>query len=344
MKVNKSIRAKLYKYFKDRLGLKPSTKGFLRGDCPHCGGKFTFGVNLESMRTKCFKNCGVPSPLNLVMEVEELETWADLRGFLNVQQEYEAYDSVIQGANKPVKLKPVELPESFTPINLGSGLIANAARRALSKRGFDITELALHGIGYCIRGDYMGYLIFPFYEKGKLVFFQGRRFASAGPKMKNPKEEDFGIGKSQLIYNKDALFIYDKIYVVESITNALTIGERAIALLGKTASSYQISCLIQSPCRRVVLMLDPDAVEEALRLAMILSQYKEVKLVMWDDPDKDVNDYGKRYVIKREKLFTYNKYQEFFKLAQKIKYDDQGTINTYNRNTIKPVNVRSYLR
>lgn len=350
MSVNKSIKSKLYRYFKQRLNLKPSTNGFLRGNCPHCGGKFTFGVNIEKHKINCFKDCGITtSPLKLVMQLEELETRAELNEFLNIQQEYESYDSLI--FNQDYSIKPkfnnISLPETFTPINMGNGIIADAARHSLTKRGFDITELAIQGVGYCNGGDYMGYIIFPFFEKSKLQFFQGRKFAGAGPKMKNPKEEDYGIGKTQLLYNKDALFIYKKIYLVESITNALTIGERGVGILGKKISNYQLSLILKSPCEEVVIMLDPDAMIEAYQLAMTLVQYKRVKVVVWepweDKKGPDVNDMGKKKSLRLAKSFSYENYSYFFKQYRKLKYD-QGTKYTYNGEASPGNNLKAMLR
>jgi DNA primase len=131
--------------------------------------------------------------------------------------------------------------------------------------------------------------------------------------MKNPPEEEFGIGKSNLIYNHDALYMYDKVYLVESITNAETLGDQAVAFQGKKLSEYQISNLIYSPCSKVVILLDDDAWEEAVQLAMRLVHYKRVKVVKM--PEKqDVNDLGKKATLKLTKVVDYQRYMDLFKL------------------------------
>lgn len=342
MKITKSIKSKLYPYFKHRLGLKKSTKGFLRGNCPYCGGKFTFGVNIDKLKVNCFKDCGIPrSLLGLVMYLENFETYHELRAFLDIQEEYAAYDSVFKDTKPLKEYPPITLPEGYTPILSGSGLLANAARKYLRNRGFNLKRLSKSGVGYSLVGQYMGYLIFPFYSRGVLEFFQGRRFASSGPKMQNPKEEDYGIGKTFLIYNRDALFMYTRVYIVESITNALTLGDNAIALLGKTISNYQLSCIIQSPVQEIVIILDPDATMEAVTLALQLIYHKKVKLVYWPG-NQDVNDLGKVKTLDLVKSTPYQKYIDFIKLKNQLRHAEG--LNTYSGGIPPVVNIKSALR
>lgn len=312
---NKSIKGKLHNYFNQRLNLKNSTNGFIRGNCPYCGGKFTFGVNVEALKVKCFKECGVPNnAIALLMFLEGFETRYEAYAFLKIQQEYEAYDGAIK--IKALQKSPVILPESYTLVGMGEGIIAKAAKHYIKTRRFKVTQCAMQGIGYCAEGLYAGYIIFPFYYRGQLEFFQGRRFAGGGPKMQNPKQEDFGIGKSQLIYNRDALFIYNRIYICESITNALTMGERAIATLGKKLSPYQLSTLIKAPFEEAIILLDMDAWEEAINLALQLVHYKRVKLVYWPVTEKneDVNDLGKKKTLEYCKQIPFMKYHELYML------------------------------
>lgn len=316
MTYNKSIKAKLYNYFTTRLNLKSSTNGYLRGDCPYCGSKNTFGIHIEKLRTNCFKSCGVPQPLGLLMYIEGFSTYTEARQFLNIQQEYEAYDRVFKV--QKVERQKLELPEGYTLISLGKGKLANAARHSMEKRGFKSSALSKLGVGYTLEGEYAGYIIFPFYREGsRLEFFQGRLFAGSGPKMKNPPEEIYGVGKSQLIYNRDAMYMYNKVYIVESITNALTLGDRAIALLGKKASTYQISEILKSPCEELVIILDPDARLDAIHLCMKLCPYKRIKLVYWGEPiddGPDINDLGKAETLRRVKLAEYVNYNKLLKL------------------------------
>lgn len=312
MGYTKAIKGKLYKYFTQRLDLKPSTKGFIRGNCPYCGGKFSFGINIEKSKVKCFRECDHDtSPTRVLMFLEGFKELNEVRNFLAVQKEYDAYESTQY--IKPKTFEAISLPEEYMLITSGDSLMGRAARNYMIGRGFKLSTLVMLGVGYCVEGDYAGYIIFPFYERGVLKFFQGRKFTGNGPKMQNPPEEKFGIGKTQLIFNQDALYMNNRIRVVESITNALTLGDSAVATLGKKLSPYQIAKLIQSPCEYIDIILDPDAIKEAIMLALTLCNYKKVKLVYWKG-DKDVNDLGKKKTLKIAKQFGYERYSFYNKL------------------------------
>lgn len=315
MKYTQSIKGKLFKYFTSKLRIKKSTKGWWRCDCFNCGGNYTFGIQIESFKTHCFK-CGYYSnPIGLLMKLEGFEQVNEARKFLDIQQEYDAYERIAKVEKKVTE--SLDLPESFTLLMQGDSMIAKAARHYMRKRGFNIKKLSLHGVGYCSTGEYAGYIIFPYYRKGKLVYMQGRVFMGGGPKMKNPDAEKYGIGKSSLIYNEDALFIYNRIYAMESITNCLTLGDLSIGLSGKTISPMQLTKIIQSPCKSIVIILDDDALSEAYKFAMQVVHYKKVKVVHMPK-GKDVNDLGKKKTMELVKKTPYSNYIDLLKGKNKI--------------------------
>jgi DNA primase len=328
---NEGIRGKLFNYFKGRLNIKQSTKGWWRCDCTDCGGKFTMGINIEGRKVHCFK-CGMETTgMQLLMHLEGFSTLPQAHQYLNIQQEYEYYERMARSVRKD--FKAIELPESFTLLSQGTSTYGRAARHYMKKRGFNVERLAIKGVGYCTEGEYAGYIIFPFFKKGKLIYFQGRLYIGAGPKMKNPKEEDFGIGKSQIIYNQDALYIYNRVYVLESITNAETLGDTGIATLGKSISQYQLSTMIASPCRRMVLILDPDAYKEAIQSAMQIVNYKKVKVVKLPDGDLDVNNYGMGKTLDFVKQTEYSTYIQLFRIRIQLNTgsNEERPITTYQR-------------
>jgi len=260
------------------------------------------------------------------MHLEGFTQMVQALNYLKIQQEYEAYEgNVITIFEK----KDVLLPDGFIPINYASGIMGKAAQNYVTAvRGLNLKELTMKGVGYCLEGEYKGYIVFPFYSKGKLIFFQGRKFMGHGPKMKNPKNEDFGIGKSELIYNQDALFAYRTIEVVESITNALTLGDRSVAILGKSISGYQLSTIMGSPCENIHLLLDSDAFEKSVALGLYICQLKHVKLIKMPE-GKDVNDLGRQMTKEMIRKEPYQQWMDLNKLRLNI--DNEGPEHTYTR-------------
>lgn len=324
---NISIRGKLFKFFEGRLQIKKSTQGWWRCDCIMCGGHHTFGLNLEQRRVKCFKCDYNSDPIRLLMYIQNFETLPEAWKFLNVQQEYDSYERNLNKGIKKVETIKMDLPDSFKLIIQGDSIMGNSARHYMKKRGFNLTKISLQGVGYCTDGEYAGYIIFPFYRKGSLVYFQGRRYMGNGPKMKNPSEELYGVGKSSLIYNEDALYIYNKIYALESITNSLTLGDNTIGLSGKKASAIQLTKMIMSPCHKIILVLDSDAMKDAYELALQLVQYKEIKVIKMPD-NKDVNDIGKKATLEIVKKIPYARYIDLLREKNNL---NEGPIITYKR-------------
>lgn len=311
--LNKNTKRKLTDYFMSRLGMFEYRRGWLKGDCPSCGKQFKFGVNISQNRTNCFYCKYNKRPFDVMMDIERITDYNEARLFLS---KFDGRDFVESPTLIEEKFSAEEnktLPDGFKLITDGKSQLARSARKYLEGRGFDIKELARSGWGYGTEGDYFGYIIIPFYQEGKMKYFITRAFMSNGPKFNNPKADDYGIGKSMLIYNVDCLQIYKTVYIVESVMNAKTLGDNAIAIDGKKISRYQLNVLIKSSVERFIIILDPDAYQEAIELAIDLFNYKMVKVVKLPD-GVDVNDIGR----KRTLHYVYkNRYLSYTDLIQK---------------------------
>jgi DNA primase len=163
----------------------------------------------------------------------------------------------------------------------------------------------------------MGYLILPFYSQGRLTYFNARLVIGNGPRYNNPPKSVTGLGKEFLIYNVDALELYNQIYICEGVFNALTMGERAIATMGKSISRYQVNLLIKCPAKRFILLLDPDAKKQSIDLALKLVNFKSVKVVYLPE-GKDANDIGRKEVMKLVWKTRYQDYQDLIKLKNEL--------------------------
>ena len=249
------------------------------------------------------------------MDIENLDTYSELITFLK-HGDFTEFEFREEKVELP-EAKPVYLPEFFKLINQGESHIAKITRNYLEHRGFNINELSKQGIGYCTKGDYFGYVILPFYSNGKLTYFNARLVIGNGPRYNNPPKSVTGLGKEFLIFNEDALELYNQVYICEGVFNALTIGERAIATMGKAVSAYQVNKLIKSPVKRFILLLDPDAKKQSISLALKLVNFKSVKVIYLPE-GKDVNDIGKKEVMKLVWRTRYQDYKTLIKMKNEL--------------------------
>lgn len=309
-----NIKSKLLGYFTQKLGAHPYRRGWYRVPvCPYCGRENKFGINLSLNRCNCFR-CGVhPSAVDLVMYLEHVDRYTDVLAILEKGQ-YSGY-TFKEEAIELKSQKELYLPEGFKLLNQGHSTLAKSARAYVKGRGFDIEELSKAGWGYGTKGKYFGYIIIPFHERGQLVYFNARLFIGSGPRYNNPEVSDTGLGKSFIIYNKDALEMYKSVFICEGAINAQTMGERGIATGGKAVSRYQVNEILRSSVERVILLLDPDAKDKALNLALKLVPYKKVKVIFLPE-NTDCNSLGRKAVLRYVYSVHYQSYNELLALKQ----------------------------
>jgi len=309
MKLNREVLGKLTNYYLQKLGGHRHTTGWLRhGVCPACGKDKKFGIDLAGDRTNCF-SCGYhPKPLYLVMELEGLSSYNQVYNFLNA---FEGAD-YLETPTKFLQEKVGELPVDYRLISFGDSHMGRTAQAYMKNRGFNLDKLMMKGVGYCVGGKYKGRIIIPFYEAGKLIYFNARQFMNISEdKFMNPTMDEFGIGKSLLMYNADCLHIYSRVRMMESAMNCLTWGDDAFGIGGKIASNYQITKVLASPVKEVSIILDDDAKWEAYQLSLRLSNHKRVKVVEMPKK-KDVNDLGRKETLYIEKHTPWLTYRELY--------------------------------
>lgn len=316
MKITNKFKSQLKTYFIKRLGAFEYRRGWMRvPTCPYCGREHKLGVNLSMYRTNCFRCNAHPSPSQLVMDIEGFTEYHELLNFLNNGQ----FDELTFKEEK-IELaegKPIYLPEGFRNISMGKSQLAKSIRGYVKKRGFDIGSFSRYGIGYGTTQPFYGYLIIPFYYKGQLKYYNARNVIGKGPRYNNPDKDITGLGKQFIIFNHDALEMYRSVFICEGALNALTMGDRGIATMGKVVSKYQLNELIKAPCQRYIILLDFDAQKYAIELALKLISYKKVKLVLFED-NRDVNDLGKKAVLKKVYKTKYTTYQDLIKLKNSL--------------------------
>lgn len=316
MKITNQFKSKLKTYFIKRLGAFEYRRGWMKlPTCPYCHRELKMGVNLSMYRTNCFRCNAHPSPAQLIMDIEGFTEYHELINFLNNGQfdELEFHDEKIELA----EAKPLYLPDSFRLLSIGDSQIARSIRSYVKGRGFSIEELCKHGVGYATKEPFFGYLIIPFYYRGQLRYYNARNVIGKGPRYNNPDKDITGLGKQFIIFNHDALEMYRSVFICEGALNALTIGDRAIATMGKAISQYQVNELLKSQCQRYIILLDPDARSYAVNLALKLVAYKKVKVVFLPE-GFDVNDLGKKQTLKLVYQTRYQSYQELIQIRNSL--------------------------
>lgn len=318
---NDVIKGKMELYFLSN-GFQEHKRGWLTGTCPECGEdrKGKYAVHIDDDRGNCFICGNKDKPFKVIRTLENLKTNQEVYNLLS------KYDgSYYKSSSRAEKrdYKKLELPESFKLIGIDNNKYAQIVEKNLRSRGFSISRLQMAGVGYCTKGEYAHRIVIPYYSEGELIYFNARRLTASGTKFKNPKADEFGIGKTQIIYNRDALYIYSKIYIFESATNALTLGSNATATGGKILSQWQISKYIESPANTIIIGLDDDAILEAYKLAMQLCPYKRVKVLEFPK-GQDANKLGRKATKKLEKETPFGDYKYFYS-----KYLEKRAINSY---------------
>lgn len=315
---NKNFRSLLGSYFLSR-GFEVYRRGWLKGpyfSCPFCGREGKLGINPSTDFYHCFRCDAKGNLLDLILVLEKLDTFNE---GLKVLEKYK--DMGFQIKEEKVELKklnPLVLPEGFKLLTQGTSQIAKSARAYVKGRGLDVQKLSKMGWGYSTDQNYFGYLIMPYYKNHQIIYYNARNFLSNGPRYLNPQLSDSSLGKSQIIYNEEALHMYKSVYLCEGIFNAVTISpDRGICTAGKFLSQYQINKIIKSPVERVILCLDGDAIEQAIKLALDLVMYKQVKLVQFPK-DKDINDLGLRKTLHLIYNTKYMNYSQLIRLKNEL--------------------------
>lgn len=287
--------------------LRMSTNGWYDGRCPYCD-SFKLTVHFDYLQVKCWKEC-----FNREFIVDFIRKYEGLKYF-EVRELIDAteprplgFTTVTRGKEEVVS--DIELPSGYKSILYGDTALAVRARKYLLGRGFDLEYMDRIGVGYCNEQDtkenYFGYIIIPFKQKGKLKYFIGRDFIDGYPRYKNPERGKYGVGKSEVLFNEEALHLHSKGYITEGWTDASTIGPAGVSIQGNSLSSIQTSLVLSSPVKELVIALDVGYYKQGLAIARKLIDYKKVKVLRLDlleEYGKDVNKLGKERILELERI------------------------------------------
>ena len=157
----------------------------------------------------------------------------------------------------------------------------------LTHRGIGMKEIIKYNIGYCKEGLYARRIIIPSYDlNGQINYFISRSYyAEETMKYKNPP-----ISKNIIMFESQIDWS-EPIILCEGVFDAITIKRNAIPLLGKFPSKMLIEKMFMSNVTNIVIALDNDAINEALKAAEYFRK-NGINVKMMYLKDKDASDMG----------------------------------------------------
>jgi DNA primase len=255
-------------------------------NCPECGldeRKGNLEVSLEKHLFHCWA-CGdvnnMQGPLGKLL---------DLYG---TKQQKKIYNLLQPEEFKPKekRVNKLKLPEGFTKFK-DSSLVYPVRRQAynyLKQRGITDEIIEKYGIGFCDSGAFSGRIIIPSYDnKDELNYFIARSWdPNSRAKYKNPESS-----KDEIIFFESTINWDEDIHLCEGAFDA-TFLPNSIAMLGKHMSELLLNTLYEKANGNIILCLDSDAFQDAVKLFHNLNGgrlYGKVKIIKLTG-DADVAD------------------------------------------------------
>lgn len=168
---------------------------------------------------------------------------------------------------------------------------AFAVNYMLQARGVPWGAVQAYRIGCARYGRLKGYVVFPCFMDGGLVYWQGRATwdppahlnrdqrkawekATGYRKTLNPLNSEKNAGASEVLFNYDQARVQPHVVVVEGPVDAMKVGPHAVALLGK-GTETKIERLLRMFAQRYTVYLDrgEEEREKAEKIAEQLSDF-----------------------------------------------------------------------
>lgn len=186
----------------------------------------------------------------------------------------------------------VRLPKEFIPFKDASmGLKMTPhykqAFNYIQKRNITDLMIQMYNIGFCYSGHYEHRIIIPSYDsENRLNYFVARSYLNnTKMKYKNPE-----VDKETLIWNEHLINWDEPVYIVEGAFDSIFLPN-SIPMLGKFMTRNLFNKLYDN-AKKLVIVLDPDAWEDAFKLyhklncGKLMGKVWIVKL----NGDKDIAD------------------------------------------------------
>lgn len=255
------------------------TNELIANSCFNCGRSKKLYINKESGMYNCFR-CGVKgNPINLVMNVGNVNFKKALELCYGISDEkvnavkkleednWEEFFQISSNSKK-TNLKipdpPLELREDFEPIKPTDLEYWGYLR----KRGFS-DDMILSTPLYVWREKKR--IVFTIETNNQIMGYMARDITGQQqPKTLNSR----GNFRSFNFWNYDRVKNSETIIICEGIFSAIKCGiDRTIALLGKTLAEGQLKLLRTTNAKKIIICLDPDTDQDQQKMYEELSIY-----------------------------------------------------------------------
>lgn len=245
-------------------------KGQISFDCPVCSydikglddgdGKGNLEVNYKRGVYKCWVCAETHDTYgSLYKLLKKYGNSKQLKKYLLLKPEDD-------GEQPKRNFNQIRLPKEFTSFkdaSLGLKMTPHykQAFNYLQKRNITDLMIQMYNIGFCYTGHYEHRIIIPSYDsENRLNYFIARSYLNnTKMKYKNPE-----VDKESLIWNEHLINWDEPVYIVEGAFDSIFLPN-SIPMLGKFMTQNLFNKLYDN-AKRVVIVLDPDAWEDAFRL------------------------------------------------------------------------------
>lgn len=285
----------IFDLVKSVFGKKPRThyksKCQAAWDCPVCSaiknkpdgdGKGNFEVNYGDEVFKCwvcsetegtkgslykfFKTWGTPEQLQLYRELRP----NIIKNFKSDRPSFgglpEGFISFVDGAKRDLQYKQ--------------------AYNYIKSRGITDDIIEKFNIGYTIVGKYRNRIVIPSKnDSDEYDYFTARTFINTKPSYLNPESP-----KEEIIFNSRFIDWDADIYLVEGGLDHV-VTPNSIPMLGKKMSPKLWDELYEFATKNIIICLDPDAIEDAIKIYRQLDGGKllgRIRILEYNDPDSDL--------------------------------------------------------
>lgn len=286
-------------------------------DCPFCDKESHFYLNIEKLTLQrdgryvnCFdcKKCGqVGSLYTILNQLDRLDLLP--KRYVNTGQQLNSKLDKKEDVEKRINLLPkeVKLPLGFRRVYQDD---------YLDSRGFTELEYKKYEVGRTkIMPSFFDYVIIAFKEANKYRNYIARSVLSKReidninkeykkkgskkkyPRYRNCEDSDSSmvvIGLEEIVFTTDTVILvegfFDKVRVDQALELDFREDMKCCSTLGKNISNEQILKIKKRGVKNIILIQDPDAIDDTREYSYLLSNHFKSVRVGYSQDDIDLGD------------------------------------------------------